>query len=202
MSGFNQGFILGNVLADQRNRKFINELNDAKNTIAKQYHKMSLFKESLMTAGLVYSSTIANEFNKSSIAILDNDTDVNKRYLYIYRTKKSFAGWVNLKYDDKAGKFIFTNRKGKYSDLETNEKHSLDLKPDLSVGYNEHYKYDEKKFPIRCILWATYRHDTFGTDYSKDKYGKTRKVIDGPNILKMLNDGDLYPENIIYINSI
>jgi len=202
MSGFNQGFILGNVLADQRNSKNINDLNDAKNTIAIQSQKMNLFKESLKSAGIVYNSTISNEFNKSNIAILDDDPDVNKRYLYIYRTKKSFGGWVNLQYNDKAGKFKFVNKKGKLLDLDTNARHIMYLTPDLTFKYNDHYNYDGKKFPIKCVLWSTYGHDTFGTpDVIDTKSGKIiRKVVIGPNILTMLNNGELYPENIIYIN--
>ena len=200
MSGFDRGFILGNVLADQRNSKGINELNVAKNTIASQSQKMSLFKESLRSAGLVYSTMISNEFNKSSIAILDDDPDVSKRYLYIYRTKKSFGGWVDLEYDDKAGKFIYTTKKGKTVNIDTNKRYRIKLTPDLSFKYNDHYNYDGKKFPFRCVLWSTYGHDTFGTGLVKDKSGTIRKVIDGPPILTMLNNGELYPENIIYIN--
>ena len=206
MSGFNQGFILGNVLADQRNSKNINDLNDAKNTIAIQSQKMNLFKESLKSAGIVYNATISNEFNKSNIAILDSDSDINKRYLYIYRTKKSFGGWVNLQYDDKAGKFDYLEEKksGKITKftLDTNKKYDVYLKPDLTFKYNDHYNYDGKKFPIKCILWSLYGHDTFETPPDvKDKSGKLiRKIIPGPNLVKMFNEGKLYPENIIYIN--
>jgi len=188
MSGFGQGFITGTLFGLNNNRVTIEK---HKEYVRENESKIRIFKEYLDTAKLSFNTAYAGAFDNCKVAILDFDDDPDKRYLYLYKNKTNInAQWENLQF--------LGGNKYQYENLETippvTKKYKapfngskLFLFPNESDNEMVHYSFSSKKKPIKAIIWITFGNTIFKNTKAK------------PNILDMLNKGEILPEHIKFI---
>ena len=190
MSGFNQGFIVGTLFGLNNNQAVIEK---HKEYVRENEKKLRLFKEQLSMLGLSFNSVYASAFGNCKVAILDYDKDPNKRYLYLYKNKTDINGqWDNFKfkgsniykYEDFTAPIPYVNSVS--SPIKGLE---LYLIPNKSIADMAHYYFSPKNEPFKCKVWITTGNIIFKNVPIKYK----------PNILDMLNKGEILPEHIKFI---
>ena len=188
MSGFGQGFITGTLLGLNNNRVAIEK---HKEYVRENESKIRIFKEYLDTAKLSFNAAYANTFDNCKVAILDYDDDPDKRYLYLYKNKTDintqlinyqFLGSNNYQYEN----LMKIPPVTKVYNAPFNGA-ELHLYPNESDNEMVHYSFSSKKKPIKAQVWITLGNGIFKNTKSK------------PDILDMLNKGELLPEHIRFI---
>jgi hypothetical protein len=190
MSGFGKGFIVGTLFGLNNNQA---ALEQHKEYVRENESKLRLFKEHLSMAGLSFNAAYASAFDNCKVAILDNDKDPDKRYLYLYKNKTDINNqWENLKFKG-SNKYEYENFKVAIPYITTlfapMKGLRLYLIPNKSNADMSHYYFSPKDEPFECNVWITFSNKIF----------KNADVAAKPDILDMLNKGQLLPEHIRFI---
>ena len=121
--------------------------------------------------------------------LVDYDLSVENRYLFIYETKSSYYGWKYLRYEAKAGKFIFTTDRGDndvpYDKFVKIGGVPIDIKTADRVNFAPFYSNPKKTHRLKFVSMTGHNKLSNFADY---------------NLFHELRGGDILPENIIYIS--
>ena len=190
MSGFGKGFIVGTLFGLNNNQAVIEK---HKEYVCENESKLRLFKEHLSMAGLSFNAAYASAFDNCKVAILDNDKDLNKRYLYLYKNKTDINNqWENFKfkgsnnYDYENFKVAIPYVTSLFAPMKGLRLYLIPNKSDADMS---HYYFSPKDEPFECNVWITFSNKIF----------KNADVAAKPDILDMLDKGQLLPEHIRFI---
>ena len=153
-------------------------------------NKLRLFKSHADLMRSTFTQTLSDKFNKSAVAILvDYDLSVENRYLFIYETKGDYYGWKFLRYEAKAGKFIFQTDRGDkdvpYDKFIKIDGVPIDINTADRVNFAPFFSNPKKTHRLKFISMSEHKKLLDFADY---------------NLFYELRGGDILPENIIYIS--